>query len=97
MRFGKPRAGISGGARIRSRRVGLFWAEMERAAWTDERLDDLADRVERGFDRVDRDIRDLRVDMTAQIEALRQTMIRIGGGMLLGSISVLAAILARGA
>jgi hypothetical protein len=70
---------------------------MERAAWTDERLDDLADRVERGFDRVDRDIRDLRVDMTAQIEALRQTMIRIGGGMLLGFISVLAAILARGA
>jgi hypothetical protein len=69
---------------------------MERAAWTDERLDDLADRVERGFDRVDRDIRDLRVDMTAQIEALRQTMIRIGGGMLLGFISVLAAILARG-
>jgi hypothetical protein len=35
--------------------------------------------------------------MTAQIEALRQTMIRIGGGMLLGFISVLAAILARGA
>jgi hypothetical protein len=70
---------------------------MERAAWTDERLDDLADRVDRGFDRVDRDIRDLRVDMTAQIEALRQTMIRIGGGMLLGFISVLAAILARGA
>jgi hypothetical protein len=70
---------------------------MERAAWTDERLNDLADRVERGFDRVDRDIRDLRVDMTAQIEALRQTMIRIGGGMLLGFISVLAAILARGA
>jgi hypothetical protein len=70
---------------------------MERAAWTDERLDDLADRVERGFDRVDRDIRDLRVDMTARIEALRQTMIRIGGGMLLGFISVLAAILARGA
>lgn len=69
---------------------------MERAAWTDERLDDLADRVDRGFDRVDRDLRDLRVDLTAQMEALRQTLIRVGGGMLLGFISVLAAIVARG-
>jgi hypothetical protein len=71
--------------------------EMQRATWTDERLDDLAESMRRGFDRVDRDIRELRVDMTAQMEALRQTMIRIGGGMLLGFISVLAAILARGA
>jgi DNA-binding XRE family transcriptional regulator len=64
--------------------------------------------MRRGFDRVDRDIRDARTELhgdigatraelTAQIEALRQTMIRIGGGMLLGFISVLAAILARGA
>jgi hypothetical protein len=71
--------------------------EMQRATWTDERLDDLAESMRRGFDRVDRDIRELRVDMTSQMEALRQTMIRIGGGMLLGFISVLAAILARGA
>jgi hypothetical protein len=70
---------------------------MERDRWTDERLDDLASEMRRGFDRVDRDMRDLRTDMTGQMEALRQTMIRIGGGMLLGFISVLAAILARGA
>jgi len=76
---------------------GYSGATMERAAGTDERLDDLAESMRRGFDRVDRDIRDLRVEMTAEIEALRQTMIRIGGGMLLGFISVLAAILARGA
>ena len=31
---------------------------MERVAWTDERLDDLARRVDVGFDRVDRDIRE---------------------------------------
>jgi hypothetical protein len=65
--------------------------------WTDDRIDDLAAEMRRGFDRVDRDIRDLRTDLTAQMEALRQTMIRFGGGMLLGFISVLAAILARGA
>jgi hypothetical protein len=81
---------------------------VERAAWTDERLDDLAATMRQGFDRMDRDIRDTRAELhedirgtraelTAQIEALRQTMVRVGGGMLLGFISVLAAILARGA
>ena len=28
--------------------------------WTDERLDDLARRMDAGFDRIDRDIRELR-------------------------------------
>jgi hypothetical protein len=28
--------------------------------WTDERLDDLARKMDAGFDRIDRDIRDLR-------------------------------------
>jgi hypothetical protein len=36
---------------------------VERLAWTDERLDDLATRMDAGFDRVERDLRDLRVDM----------------------------------
>lgn len=31
--------------------------------WTDERLDDLARKMDAGFDRIDRDIRDLRVLM----------------------------------
>ena len=35
-------------------------AGMERTAWTDERLDDLSRRMDAGFERVDRDIRDLR-------------------------------------
>jgi hypothetical protein len=33
---------------------------MARNAWTDERLDDLNQRVSEGFHRVDADIRDLR-------------------------------------
>jgi argininosuccinate lyase len=81
---------------------------MERAAWTDERLDDLAESMRSGFARVDQDVRDLRVEMRdgfaeirGEIDALRQTMIRIGGGMIagmsVGFLSVLAAILARGA
>lgn len=81
---------------------------MERTAWTDERLDDLATGMREGFARMDQDLRDLRrelssevgglrSEMTTQMEALRQTVLRVGGGMLLGFISVLAAILARGA
>lgn len=31
--------------------------------WTDERLDDLAQKVDAGFDRLDRDIRELRALM----------------------------------
>lgn len=36
---------------------------MERAAWTDERLDDLAESIRSGFARVDQDLRDLRSEM----------------------------------
>jgi hypothetical protein len=36
---------------------------MERTMWTDERLDDLAQKVDAGFERVDRDISELRTLM----------------------------------
>ena len=71
----------------------------QRTRWTDERIDDLAQRMDAGFDRVDRDIRELRTDLTAQIDGLRQTILQttlgLGSGMLLGFVSLLAAILAR--
>ncbi len=35
---------------------------MPRETWTDERLDDLADRVEAGFAQVHSDLADLRID-----------------------------------
>ncbi len=44
--------------------------ETMREAWTDERLDDLSHRMDRGFDRVDLDIRDTR----AEIRGLRDEM-----------------------
>jgi hypothetical protein len=66
---------------------------MERVAWTDERLDDLSSRVDAGFERVDRDLRDL-----------RSTMTRFGIGLVLALIGVIAtmiggfaAVLANGA
>lgn len=65
---------------------------MERAAWTDERLDDLSRRVDAGFQRVDADIRELRGD----IGALRITLLRVGGGMMAGLVGVIAAVLVNG-
>jgi hypothetical protein len=67
---------------------------MERSAWTDERVDDLAQRV-------DRDIRELRGDMNAgfadmrtEINGLRLLILRVGGGIV---VSVVAAALLGGA
>lgn len=88
---------------------------MERAAWTDERLDDLSEGIRSGFARVDHDIRDLRGEVGAlradvnaqmgamrselggQIEAVRLLLLRIGGGLLVTLVGVIAAILLRGA
>ena len=58
---------------------------MERAAWTDQRLDDLAAAMRDGFSRV-----------RAEINDLRLVMLRIGGAMVVGLIGVIAAILASG-
>ena len=62
---------------------------MSRIAWTDERLDDLANRMDAGFARVDADIRELR----AEIGGLRLTLLRVGGGIMIGRVGVIAAIL----
>jgi hypothetical protein len=42
--------------------------------WTDERMEDLATRVDAGFERVDGDIRDLRVEMRDEFKAVRGDM-----------------------
>ena len=76
---------------------------MERAAWTDQRLDDLVAAIRDGFSRVDQDIRDLRLEtregfaqLRTEINDLRLVMLRVGGAMIVGLIGVIAAILARG-
>jgi hypothetical protein len=67
---------------------------MAREAWTDERLDDLARRVDRGFDEVKGEIRDLR----SEVGGIQRTMI-IGFVTLFASIvaSVIGGVLAVGA
>ena len=74
---------------------------MVRESWTDERLDDLNSRVEKGFDEVKCEIRDLRAEMNlrfaaveARFDAMQRTMI-IGFASIVGSIaaSVIGALL----
>ena len=63
---------------------------VERTGWTDERLDDLARRMDAGFARVDADIREL----GAEMRALRLTIMRVGGGIMAGLVGVIVAVLA---
>jgi hypothetical protein len=56
---------------------------MERTMWTDERLNDLAHKVDAGFERVDQDIRELRT-------AVHQ----LWGSTIVGFLVVIATVLA---
>jgi hypothetical protein len=50
--------------------------ERARVTWTDERLDDLASKVEDGFQRVDSELRDLRTDLGRRIESSERELSR---------------------
>lgn len=54
---------------------------MARESWTDERLDDLNQRVSDGFQRVDADIRDLRRMMFQGFVAMATIMITCFAGL----------------
>ncbi len=43
-----------------------------RESWTDERLDDFRDEVNRRFDKVDVEFRDLRLEMKSGFDGLNQ-------------------------
>jgi chromosome segregation ATPase len=47
---------------------------MERAAWTEERLDDLLESIRNGFTRTDQDVRDLRAETRNEFSELRTEM-----------------------
>lgn len=51
--------------------------------WTDERLNDRFDNLDRGMERLDRDIRDLRV-----------LMVQLWGSTIIGSLGVIATLVA---
>jgi hypothetical protein len=64
--------------------------ERARATWTDERLDDLARRVDDGFNRVDAELRLLRTE----VNALQRTMVQVGGGMTAAFLAGFLALIA---
>ncbi len=61
-----------------------------RESWTDERLDDFRDEVNRGFDRVEGDIRDMRTEMNGRFDALQRTMILFCGGIITALLGLIA-------
>ncbi|MCW2988126.1 MAG: hypothetical protein JWM24_1064 [Solirubrobacterales bacterium] len=63
--------------------------EAMRKAWTDERLDVLSERVDRGFDRVGADLRAL----NGRFDALQRVLIQIGAGLIVGLVGVMATII----
>jgi hypothetical protein len=75
--------------------------EQAKATWTDQRLDDMAHRMDDGFSRVYADIRALRGEMSAlhseisdlRFEARLRTIRQLGGGMIVLSVAGFASIL----
>ena len=57
-----------------------------REAWTDARLDDMSERMDRGFDRVDTELRAL----STRFDALQRTMLQVGGGVIIALIGLIA-------
>jgi len=53
-----------------------------RESWTDTRLDDFRDDVNRHFDRVEGEIRELRGEMNRRFDSLQRTLLQIGGGLI---------------
>jgi hypothetical protein len=62
---------------------------MERTMWTDQRLDDLSTRMDAGFERVDRDIRELRTDM----RDMRVLMFQLWGTTIVAIFGTIATVL----
>lgn len=63
----------------------LSMAVMAREAWTDERLEDLARRMDRGFDEVKGEVRDLRTEMNARFAAVDARFDALQRTMIIGS------------
>jgi hypothetical protein len=71
--------------------------EAVREKWTDERLDDMSNRMDKGFDRLDKDMREVRSEMNSRFEATHRLIIQVGGGlfgtMVIGFLSLVISFL----
>jgi hypothetical protein len=68
--------------------------EAARKTWTDERLDDLSQRMDKGFDRVDADLREVRSEMNTRFTAVDGRFDSLHRTMVLGFGSIVASIVA---
>jgi len=80
-----------------------YRAIMEHMEWTDNRLQDRFDSIDRRFDEVDRrfdrlerEIIELRREVRSEIAAMRGALNRVGGGIFVGLVGVIGAILING-
>jgi hypothetical protein len=60
--------------------------ETMRSTWTDERLDDLAHRMDLGFERIDTDIRELRAEMKSMKRTMFGMLATIVAGILVTNL-----------
>jgi hypothetical protein len=67
-------------------------ATMAREKWTDERLDDLNARAEKGFDEVKGEIRELRADMNSRFSSVEARLDGINRTIVIGMVSMTASI-----
>lgn len=65
-----------------------------REKWTDERLDDLNQKVDSGFERVDRELVLLRTEMNSRFDSLQRSMLQVtvvlSGTMITGFAATIA-------
>jgi hypothetical protein len=71
----------------------LMAVMMPREKWTDERLDDLNQKVNDGFARLDTDIRELRSEMNQGFRAVNARFDAVNRNMLAGFLMVILTIL----
>jgi hypothetical protein len=64
-----------------------------RESWTDERLDDFRDEVNRRFDKVDMEFRDLRLEMNGRFDSLQRTVLQIAGGTIAALLAGFAGVI----
>jgi hypothetical protein len=67
----------------------VYDAIMKRMAWTDDRLQDRFDSIDRRFDRVDAELR----AVNARFDALQRTMLQVGGGVIASLIAGFAGVI----
>jgi hypothetical protein len=61
-------------------------------AWNDERLDDLNARIDRGFDEVKGEVRELRKEMNTRFGAVDARLDGLNRSLVIGMVSMTASI-----